>query len=515
MSPKGKLFFTIGILSLLALAGLFFALRVWMPFMWFVVAPAVIGFSGWFYTDFRALREFMGMKTTKQGMNMGVLILISMVLLVAINFVAARHHKAFDFSNNQVNSISEQSKKILSSLDADLNVKYFYKTGAERAEENKKLFRELVKHYQDVSSKVKLEIAEINERPSLAKEFGANKGTGEAFVEYKGNKNRIENFEEQDFTNAIIKMTRKEKKNIYFLKGHNERSLDDEKSETSLFGFKQMLEKNSYNVKKISLASGIAIPADANVLVIAGPTQDFQTSEIKVIEDYLNNGGNLYLMLDEKKTVGLGPLLKDLGLELQPHFIYNVFNSPMGKVVNAQAATVAVQYSTTNEITKFFSGNQMTVFRNPHSLKLINALSLIKNEVIVRTPDSAVALAEMDSKDYIGEPQSFILGVQVKGKLKADAKEFTAVVYSDVDFVSNILLYQNINRDLALNTISSLTKETDLISISAKEPVASKMLVSPPEFNQFFKFTVVGFFLPLPLVFLILSAVLWYRRRHA
>lgn len=131
MSPKGKLFFTIAILSLLALAGLFFALRVWMPFMWFVIAPAVIGFAGWLYTDFRNLKEFLGMKTTKQGMNMGVLILISMVLLIAINFVAARHHKAFDFSNNQVNSISEQSKKILSSLDADLNVKYFYKIGVE------------------------------------------------------------------------------------------------------------------------------------------------------------------------------------------------------------------------------------------------------------------------------------------------------------------------------------------------------------------------------------------------
>lgn len=514
MSPKGKLFFTVSILSVLALAGLFFALRVWMPFMWFVIAPAVIGFVGWLYIDFRTLKEFFGMKTTKQGLNMGVLILISMVLLLAINFVAARHHKALDFSNNQVNSISDQSKKILSSLDADLNVKYFYKTGAERAEENKKLFRELVKHYQDVSSKVKFEIAEINERPGLAKEFGANKGTGEAFVEYKGNKNRIENYEEQDFTNAIIKMTRKVKKNIYFLEGHNERSIDDEKSETSLFGFKQMLEKNSYNVNKLSLAAGATMPSNVDVLVIAGPMQQLQSFEVKIIEDYLNNGGNLFLMLDESKSIGLDPLLKAFGIEIDPYYVFNVFNSPMGQVINAQAATVAVEYSTTNEITKLFAGNQMTVFRAPHSIKVTSDSNRIKTEVIVRTPKAA-ALEKLDSKDHTGDLRVFNLGVHIKGKLKADGKEFTAVVYSDVDFVSNILLYQNINRDLALNTISSLTKETDLISISAKEPIASKMLVSPPEFNQFFKFTVVGFFLPLPLVFLILSAVLWYRRRHA
>jgi ABC-type uncharacterized transport system involved in gliding motility auxiliary subunit len=514
MSSKGKLFFTISILSLLSLAGLFFAIGVWMPFMWFVIAPAIIGFLGWIFTDLKSMREFFMMKTTKQGLNMGMLVLISMALLVAINFMAARHYTAFDFSNNRVNSISEQSKSILSSLDSDLNVKFFYKTGAERAEENKKMFRELVKHYQDISSKVKFEISEINQRPKLAAEFGANKGTGEAFVEYKGNKNRIENYTEQDFTNAIIKMTRKEKKNIYFVEGHNERSLDDEKGEGSLFGFKQMLDKNSYNVKKVSLAAGTPIPADAHVIVIAGPTQQFQPSEIKILENYLTGGGNLFLMLEEKNTLGLAPLLKFMGVELEPHYVFNIFNSPMGQVVNAQAATVAVQYSSTNEITKLFTGNQMTVFRAPHSLKLFSDSSLIKTEILVRTPKAA-ALEKLDSKDYTGELREFVLGAQIKGKLNDKAKEFTAVVYSDVDFVSNILLYQNLNRDLALNTISSLTQETDLISISAKDPIASKMLVSPPEFNQFFKFTVVGFFFPLPFVFLILSAVLWYRRRHA
>lgn len=515
MSPKGRLLFTLSILSTLSLGGLFFAIRVWMPFMWFVVAPAVLSFIGWLYLDRKIIADFFTMKTTKHGLNMGVLILMAVALLVAINFVGARHRATFDFSSSHVNSISEQSIKILSLLDSELKVKFFYKTGADRAEENKKIFRELVKHYQDVSSKVELEIAEINERPKLAAEYGANKGAGEAFVEYKGNKNRIENHTEQDFTNAIIKLTRKEKKNIYFLEGHNERSIDDEKSELSLFGFRQMLEKNSFNVKKLTLAIALKVPDDAHVLVVAGPTQQFQAAEVKAIEDYLVRGGNLFLLLDIKENLGLSDLLHKLGLEQESNYVYNVFETAMGKVVNAKAATVAAQYSTTSEITKVFTANQMTVFRNPRSLKVTNNSDAIKVEVIVRTPESSVALAELDSKDYIGEPKSFNLGVEAKGKLEASAKEFTAVIYSDVDFVSNILLYQNLNRDLALNTVSSLAKESDLVSISAKDPVASKMLVSPPEFNQFFKFTVVGLFLPLPIVFMILSIVLWYRRRHA
>jgi ABC-type uncharacterized transport system involved in gliding motility auxiliary subunit len=515
MSQKGKLFFILSILSFLTLGGLFFAIRVWMPFMWIVLGTSVLSLVGGLFYDYKILVDFFSMKTTKLGMNMGLILLLTVLFLTVINYLGAKHYMTFDFSYNRVNSISEQSKKIIGSLESDLIVKFFYKNGAERVEENKKLFRQLVKQYEDISNKVKFEFVEINEHPRLALDYGANKGSGEAFIDYKGSKNRIENYSEQDFTNAIIKVTRKHKKIIYFLEGHGERSLDDEKSETSLFGFKQLLEKNSYTVKTINLTSSLTIPNDATAVVIAGPTQQLQISEIISLEDYLNSGHSLLVMLDEKETYGLNPLLKKMGIELDPNYVYNVFDSPMGSVVNAQAATVAVEYSPNDEITKVFTSNQMTVFRNPHALNILETSNRIKTEVLVKTPKNTVELKELDSKDYIGEPHSFNLAVSSRGKLTANSAEYSAVVFADADFVSNILLYQNMNRDLALNAISSLTKETDLISISAKEPLATRMLVSPPEFSQFFNFSLIGLFIPLPFALMILSIVLWYRRRHA
>lgn len=517
MSQKGRLFLVLAILSALALGGLFFAIRVWMPFMWFVVAPIVTSLLGWIYYDNKLIIEFFTMKTTKHGFNMGFIIITALVLLASLNYLGARHYLTFDFSSNRTNSLSDQSLSVLASLESDLKVKYFYKTGAERAEENKKIFRDLVKQYEDSNNKINFEIVEINERPTLASEYGATKGSGEAIVEYKGNKNRIENYTEQDFTNALIKLTRKEKKIVYFLEGHNERDLDDEKNETSIFGFRQMLEKNSYIVKKLNLFVLSKVPKDANVVVIAGPTQQIQTIEVKALEEYINRGGNLFIMLDDKSLHGLSDLIKKLGLEFESHYVYNVFDTPMGKVVNAQTATVGLEYSKSSEITKVFTANQMTLFRNPHSLKIREESgSELKVEPLVSTPKLSAALAELNSKDYTGDLRSFIIGAEVSGKLsKAATSQFSAVIFSDVDFLSNILLYQNINRDLALNTISSLTKETDLISVSAKEPLSSKMLISPPEFSQFFKFTVVGIFFPLPFVFMIFSFALWYKRRHA
>lgn len=516
MSKKGKLLFILSILSFIAQSGLYFALKVWMPFMWFVVGTAIISFVGWLIIDRKLLVEFFSMKTTKQGMNMGVLILISICFLAIVNFVGARHYKTFDFSPNNLNSLSDQSKKILLSLEGDLNVKFFYKNGADRAEENKRIFRELVKKYQDINTQVQLEFVEMNEKAKLTQDFGAGKGYGEAFVEYKGNKNRVENYTEQDFTNAIIKLTRKKKKTIYFLEGHGERNPDEEKDETALFGFKQLLEKNSYIVKKFSLGTNPQIPEDADTLIIAAPTQSFQDHEIKAIEIYLTQGGSLLLAMDDRNQTGLQKILSRVGLEYEKFYVFNVFNSPMGQVVNSQSPTVAAEYSTASEITRMFPKAQMTVFRQPHNLKIVNTPPAIHAEVIARTPESSVALKELDSSDYLGKPQSFNMAVELKGKYTASAeKEFSLVVFADTDFMSNILLYQNLNRDLALNSVASLAKEIDLISVSPKEAQATKVLLSPPEFSQFFKFAIFGLFLPLPLLLLITSSVLWFKRRHA
>lgn len=257
------------------------------------------------------------------------------------------------------------------------------------------------------------------------------------------------------------------------------------------------------------------IPSDAQVLVIAGPMQSFQDSEIKILQKYLENGGGLLLALEAKYT-GLNSFLKQFGLSPNENYIFNVFDTPMGQIVNAQSATVAVNYSGMNEITKSFGANQMTVFRQPTALNVAQPPAGMTTEVIVKTPDNSVALKSLDSSDYLGKPQSYNLGVEVKGKLNKEEKnDFHLVVFSDTDFMSNALLYQNLNRDLILNTISYLAQEKDLISISPKEAQVTKLLLSPPEFNQFFKFVILGVIIPLPLLFMIASLLVWLRRRHA
>ena len=99
-----------------------------------------------------------------------------------------------------------------------------------------------------------------------------------------------------------------------------------------------MLEKNSYVVKKLYLIANSEIPQEADVLFIASPTQSYQDHEIKAIEAYLKRGGGLFIALDSARTpTGLQKILSTIGIDLEPFYVFNVVNTAMGQVVNAQS----------------------------------------------------------------------------------------------------------------------------------------------------------------------------------
>jgi len=524
MSAKSRLLIGASIILFLSLGGLFFAIQYWMPFMWFILVPALACLVAALYRDRAFYVNLLQMKTTKHGLNFGMLVVVSIIFLTALNFLAVKKNKTFDFSLASQYTLSAQTKNIISHLDKNIHLYFFYKEGAEGSELSKKAFGIMSKMYQDFSDKVKVEFIEMNSSPKMTEDFGATKGMGEAFVEYNGQKNRIESqflgqqgqkFNEQEVSNAIIKVTRDKKKNIYIIEGHQERDFETEKNELGTYAFVQMLSKNSYSVKKMNFAQSSQVPQDADVVVILGPQGQFQKFEIESIKNYLSRGGSLFLTFDSKNNANMTDLLNRFGVRLQNKYIFNILNTQMGQVVNSGQPTVAVDYSSQSSITKVFSTNQTSVFVKPNAFELLSTPELVKVDVIVKTPKASVALLNIDSEKYEGQPASYNLGLEITGQLSKEAKPFKAVLFSDTDFLSNTVIFQNVNRDLALNAVSYLTGDADLISISPKEVNVTASKMSPPEFEQFFKFIVVGVLFPVPLILLAISVGLWLKQRHA
>lgn len=512
MSRLGKISFLFSGVSLVSMILVRYLLGEWVPYCWVAFGLFAVFFAAGVVMDRKILGEFFMMKTTKHGMNMGVLILLVVAFLAIVNFLAVRNYKVFDFSMAKANTLSDQSVKLLKGLDSPLTIRFFYKKGVEGNEENRRQFRDLVKKYQDQSDKVQLNFVEVNERPDLAKEFGIDKGSGVVFLEYKGRRNRIDKIEEQDMSSALVKVTRDKKKTLYFVSGHGEKNIDEAKDAEGLNALKVLLENNSYDVKVWAIAQTPKAPADMDMALIIGPTQDFLPFEETALENYLKEGGSLFLALKSQQSKSFDKFLAKVGLKLQNNFVLSV-ESVMGKQV-AQGLTLGTNFSQTSDITKSFGQDQMILFLYPTGIsRLENPPATVALDDLVRTNANAVAFQTLDFKgDNVQGP--FTLVTAAKGKFPgadAKAKDFSMVVAGEAEFLDNQLLYKNLNRDLILNSVAYLVKEENLISISPKESQRTELILTQTNFMVF----LFAFIIPLPVLLLATSITLYVRRRNA
>ncbi len=102
MSKLGQLSLLFAGLTLVAFGVTRFFIREWYPFYWVLLGLIAFFVLASGFVDRKFYKDFFSMKTTKNGMNMGVMILLVTILLLAVNFIGARNVKTFDFSQAQV-----------------------------------------------------------------------------------------------------------------------------------------------------------------------------------------------------------------------------------------------------------------------------------------------------------------------------------------------------------------------------------------------------------------------------
>ena len=509
MSRLGKILLALAGVSIVCFAIIRLLAGAWVPFLWVALGMSTGLLVGAIYVDRAFFGEFLTMKTTRKGMSMGAMIALVLVTLIAVNFVGARRYTTWDLSLGRVNTLSPQSLQLLKGLNSDLKVIYFYKEGTEGVEQNRRAFIELIRKYEDQTPHVKLDFVEINKRPDLTEKYDIKKGSQAVLLEYQGRTNLIEKIDEQELTGALVKVTREKSKKIFLLTGHGELTTEASQDGQSVSLLKTLLEGNNYKVETFSLSAAPAVPADADVLMVIGPTQGFIDVEIKALEDYLRRGGSMILAVKPRMRHNLNGFLNGLGIETQNDYIATVLNTPMGRAVDPRF-TRGTDFSKSNKITSPFGKSEFTVFRLPQDLKLTKGPEGVALETLVKTNESAMAFKDLDFKSE-GSKGPFSLGVEAAGVYPGGKGAFHLLVFGDSDFLSDQYLYQNLNRDLLLNSIASLAKEENLIAITPKEVGVTKLELPDTQFVAF----VLGFVIPLPLIMFGLSGWIWFRRRYA
>ncbi|NCO42269.1 MAG: hypothetical protein COZ06_27080 [Armatimonadetes bacterium CG_4_10_14_3_um_filter_66_18] len=357
---------------------------------------------------------FLKSRQAKLGANATVTMLLFLGIIVLVNIVSNRHHTRLDLTKNKVHTLSPQTKKILKSLKTELKVTAFYSsTGGGDFQR----VRDLLEGYRFVNpAKVKVKVVDPNLHPSLAKAYNISSLSTTVFECPKTEKKEnVSSGDEQDFTSAILKVTKDQKKKFYFLQGHGEHKWDGY-DEEGLSSLKAALEKQNHECAELNLMTQQTIPADCTVLVLCGPKLALHEQETDTLRDYLEAHGRAMLMIDpptrsDPEAEELSGLLSRWGVTP----VGKVVVEPVNNLFNDPSVVTVTKYEQ-HEITKPLGGySYASLFFLPAHLKL--------EETTPPPPDQ-----------YGGPPPQPTTDFEVHSLAKSSAESWEVTNYSPQDF---------------------------------------------------------------------------------
>jgi|YelNatPaOPRAMG01_1025707.scaffolds.fasta_scaffold00001_74 ABC-type uncharacterized transport system involved in gliding motility auxiliary subunit len=465
--------------------------------------------------NFREIRSALSSRSTRFGSNAVLMSLVVLGILILINFVANRHSLRADTTAAKQFSLAEQTRKILKNLDREVKVTAFY-----RAEDRWQI-ESLLKEYEHYSPRFKWEIIDPDQRPAEAKQYNIT-AYNTIVLECGGKQERITTRTEQDLTNALIKVTRKENKKIYFLTGHGEKDIEATDRE-GYDSMRKLLQGENYDVEKILLAEKDHVPDDCSLLVVAGPKTDLLPNEASMIGDYLKKGGKALFLLDPESPDGYVTLLKEWGIEVGKNVVLDV--SGIGRLFGAgPAMPIAAQYAP-HAITEKFQ--LMTIYPYARSVrKAADAPVGATVTEFVKTSSNSWGESEPlgrggmvrydEGKDLPG-PVSVAVAMEKEAEEKPTSSgesgqtrtKTRIVVFGDSDFASNTYYRVQGNGDLFMNAVSWLAEQEDLISIRPKDPEDRRVNLTRSQSRLIFWVAVVL----MPLAVLGTGAGIYWKRR--
>lgn len=453
-------------------------------------------------------------KNARRGAGAGVLTTLTLAVVVAANLISVNSHKRFDMSAQGAFSISPQTRKALQSLTEDVTVYAFIR------EEATKEARDLLEQYSYESARFRFEILDPDKKPALAKKYSVREYSAYIVETAGGHKEVVTKLTEESLTNAILKAMAGSVKKIYFMEGHGERSVED-KEPPGWLAAKEALESAGYSIAKVNLYTVAEIPKDTDLLIIAGPSSDFQPAEVEKLRKRLDEGKPVFFFIDPVHLPNLLGLLGDYGLEFFKDLILDPISQGVGfdPMVSAVAeyhghpAVADLKGASFFPIARSIELNQQN--KKKAAVKPIASTSKSSWSEFDMSSIEKGASTFDDKTDRPG-PRILIASAEWEaGVAKEDRKigekpvRARLIIAGDSDFATNTTLGMSANRDLFLNMTSWLLEEENRISIRPKAKGFQPILFTSSQLALVF-WVVVAL---VPLMVVSMGVYVWRRRR--
>ncbi|MEJ2245198.1 MAG: GldG family protein, partial [Acidobacteriota bacterium] len=413
-----------------------------------------------------------------------------LILVVAIisglNFLGQKHPKRFDLTTGGRFTLAPQTTKILKNLEQDVEIKAFPPGGEDIA------LKELLTEYRTISSHIQYEFIDPDKQPDVARQ-NEIEVYGTLVVSSKDRKEKIEKsmgeVQEEDLTNAIIKVLRTEIPKIYFVQGHGEKDPEDNEQ----YGYsdaKGAMEDQGYQVESVNLVESGRVPENAQVLILAGPETEPFPKELEFINDYLGKGGGVLILVDPEPSPSLAEYLKEWGVQVDHDFVVDI--SGVGQIFGMGPGIPLVTEYESHTITENFE-RSMTFFPQTRSIRPLDSLPEgINVETLFKSNPNSWGEANLALEVKFDEESDLKgplpLAVAVTKEIKPATDETQAVnarmvVAGTSKFSINTYFGAQRNGDLFMNMISWLAQDDDLISIRPKDPEDRPISLSQAQGN--------------------------------
>ena len=464
---------------------------------------------------------------------------LSVVLVVAlvgmVNWLGSRHYVRGDWTSSKLYSLSEKTRNVLKGVNADVRVVVLMTPSTPLFSETK----ELLQRYQAASPRLKVEFIDPERDPlrtrALAKEFSVSTAntvvfasgdrkkyvTSDQLADYDysgmqmGQAPRMKGFKgEEQFTAAILGVVNPKVPKVYFTTGHGEHDPDGMGQE----GYSQLkdgLKRDNLDVQKTSLLSG-TVPADCDLLVVAGPTAPFADTEKAALKAYLDKGGRALVMLDpvlgdRSRPSGLEDLVKGYGVQVDNDLVVD----PGRRLPFFDLSAVYVSDFRSHPVVDGMQG--LAVLLPVARSVTTTAAAGASSAILLTTSDQGWGETDLasilagkpvakDAKDVAG-PVS--LGVAAQSD-KDKEKGWRLVVFGNSAFAANGQVANAGNINLASNAVNWLVERQEALGIAPRSPEQVQLFLSAAQMRNIMLISLVG----MPACAIGLGVALWWRRRR-
>lgn len=470
-----------------------------LPMVWQIAGGvAVVAVLAHLFLAKSVYAEIFSKRTTKYGLNSLVMTVIVLGILVFANMISSEYNLKKDFTKNQLHMLSDQSVKVLKGLNQEVRLRAFINPTQMQEFEN------IFDKYTYYTKNLKKEYIDVDKDPFAVQKYNI-KQAGTIIIETDARSSKVDNLQgpddpklEEKITNAIISVAKGDKKKLYNITGHGERLMSDTGRE-GYTEMKEALESGRYKVEDLPLLEKGAVPADAELVILAGPKSDFMDQEIKALNEYVGRGGKLLVMVEPVSTPTLKGFLAKYGVDWKPKKAILETNSLQQLAGGNPLTPIVTKYDNSHEITR--EAKQLSIFavstpvekdpKAPNTLNIANILQTSAKSLEVEVQGDKVKVDQAKDRKgplTVGLAISGKLAEEKKGPQKAEAAkapeeekktpELRMVVVGDADFAANGFRRFGINADLFQNMLSWLSHEEDLISIRPKAADASEFEVT-------------------------------------